>query len=72
MTSNLFDRVRLKEELALGDGVHAPAGTLGSIVGVRAQLLVPIEEMPEVLLEEVRDFAEFIQQRKLRVTQVSE
>ena len=133
MNSNLFDTVRLKEDIDLGEGVHAPAGTLGAIVevlnqgeaylvqcfgdwvkadaegnfepadredpeafveplgvetvyphqlqfvkpaeesvGVRAQLLTLIEDMPEVLLEEVKDFAEFIQQRKLRLTQASE
>ncbi|MGD1862275.1 MAG: hypothetical protein ACFB0E_20190 [Leptolyngbyaceae cyanobacterium] len=133
MTFNLFDTVRLKEDMDLGDRVRAPAGTLGTIVevlnqgeayllecfgdwvksdaegnfepadgddpeafvetlgvetvyphqlqlvkpaeesvGVRAQLLTLIEDMPEVLLEEVKDFAEFIQQRKLRLTQASE
>jgi hypothetical protein len=133
MTFNLFDTVRLKEDIDLGEGTCAPAGTLGSIVevlnqgeaylvecfrdwvksdaegdfepadrddpeafvetlgvvtvyphqmqfvkpakesiGVRAQLLMLIEDMPEVLLEEVKDFAEFIQQRRLRLTQASE
>lgn len=132
MTFNLFDTVRLKEDIGLEHGVHAPAGALGSIVevlnqgeaylvecfgnwvkydaegnfepadredpqafvetlgvetvyphqlqlvkpseesiGVRAQLLTLIEEMPDVLLEEVKDFAEFIQQRKLRTTPAS-
>lgn len=32
-------------------------------VGVRAQLLLLIEDMPDVLLKEVKDFAEFIQQK---------
>lgn len=41
-------------------------------VGVRAQLLTLIEDIPEVLLEEVKDFAEFIQQKKTSVTQVLE
>lgn len=41
-------------------------------VGVRAQLLTLIEDTPEVLLEEVKDFAEFIQRRKLKVIQSSE
>lgn len=129
MTLKLFDTVRLREDINLGHEVHAPAGTLGSIVevlnqgeaylvecfgnwvkydaegnfessnredseafvetigveilyphqlqlvklaeesvGVRAQLLTLIEDMPEVLLEEVKDFAEFIRQRKARVT----
>lgn len=133
MTFNLFDTVRLKEDIDLGEGVHASAGTLGAIVevlnqgeaylvecfgdwvksdaegnfepanrddpdafvetlgvetvhphqlqlvklaeesvGVRAQLLTLIEEMPEVLLEEVKDFVEFIQQRKLKMDQASE
>ncbi|WP_017301659.1 hypothetical protein [Nodosilinea nodulosa] len=133
MTLNLFDTVRLKEDIALDNEAKAPAGTLGSIVevlhqgeaylvecfggwvkydaegnfepsnredpeafvetlgvetvyphqlqlvkpaeesvGVRAQLLMLIEEMPEVLLEEVKDFAEFIQQKQLRVTRASE
>lgn len=116
MTLNLFDTVRLKENIDLGDGVYAPTGTIGSIVeilnrsdaylvecfgdwvkydaegnfeathrndpeafvetlgvetlyshqiqlvksaeesvGVRAQLLTLIEDMPEVLLEEIKD-----------------
>lgn len=132
MTFNLFDTVRLKEGIDLGEGFHASAGTLGAIVevlnqgeaylvecfgdwvksdaegnfepadrddpdalvetlgvetvypqqlqfvkpaeesvGVRAQLLTLIEDMPEVLLEEVKDFAEFLQRRKLKVTQAS-
>lgn len=133
MTFNLFDTVRLRESIDLGNGIHAPAGTLGSIVevlnqgeaylvecfgdwvkydaegnfepanradseafietlgvetvyphqlqlvklaeesvGVRAQLLTLIEDMPEVLLEEVKDFAEFIQQRKTKVSKALE
>lgn len=129
MTLSLFDTVRLKEEMDLGNGILAPAGTLGSIVevlnqgdvylvecfgdwvkydpegnfapsnseepeafvetlgvetlylhqlelakpagesvGVRAQLLALIEDMPETLLEEVKDFAEFVRQRKMEVS----
>ncbi|MEM9218127.1 MAG: hypothetical protein AAGD25_27765 [Cyanobacteria bacterium P01_F01_bin.150] len=128
MTLNLFDTVRLKENIDLGDGVDAPTGTLGSIVevlnqgdaylvecfgnwvkydaeghfvpsnqsdpdafvetlgvetvyshqlelvkpakksvGVRSQLLAVIEDMPEALLEEVKDFAEFVRERKMTV-----
>ena len=37
-------------------------------VGVRAQLLTVIEDMPEILLEEVKDFAEFVRERKMRVS----
>ena len=37
MTFNLFDMVRLKEDIDSGDGVHVPAGTLGSIVEVLNQ-----------------------------------
>lgn len=129
MTLNLFDTVRLTEDIDLGDGVDAPTGTLGSIVeilnqgdaylmecfgdwvkydaegnvepshrndpeafvetlgvetvyphqiqlvkpaaesvGVRAQLLTAIEDMPEGLLEEVKDFAEFVRQRKMKAS----
>lgn len=133
MTFNLFDTMRLKEDIVSGNGIHVPAGTLGSIVemlnqgkaylvecfggwvkydaegnfepanradpeafvetlgvetvyphqlqlvksaeesvGVQAQLLMLIEEMPEVLLEEVKDFAEFIQHRKTKVSEAVE
>ena len=37
-------------------------------VGVRAQLLTVIEDMPEFLLEEVKDFAEFVRQRKMKAS----
>lgn len=132
MPLNLFDSVRLKEEIDLGDWAHTLAGTLGTIVEVlnqgegylaecfdswvkydkegyfepanredseafvetidvetvylhqvqlvklgeetvvvRAQLLALIENTPEVPLEEVKDSAEFIQQRKLKDSQAS-
>ena len=37
MTFNLFDTVQLKEDIDLGEGVHASAGTLGAIVAVLNQ-----------------------------------
>ncbi|CAN5686208.1 hypothetical protein BH23CYA1_BH23CYA1_08290 [soil metagenome] len=121
----LFDSVKLKEEIPLEDGGTAPEGCVGSIVevfnngeaymvelfggwvtdtedgdftastpeaadsfmetigvetvmpqqirlvtpareavGVRAQLLALVNELPENTLEEVRDFAEFLKQKR--------
>ncbi|WP_228052516.1 DUF4926 domain-containing protein [Nodosilinea sp. LEGE 07298] len=37
MNFSLFDAIRLKEDIDLGDRVHAPAGTLGSVVEVLNQ-----------------------------------
>ncbi|MBM3189277.1 MAG: DUF2281 domain-containing protein [Chloroflexi bacterium] len=35
-------------------------------VGVRSQLLMMLDELPEELLEEIADFAEFLQQKQRR------
>jgi hypothetical protein len=121
----LFDSVKLKEEIPLNEGGSAPEGTLGAIVevfkngeaymvelfggwvkadvgedcvpvdrdapnafmetigletvhpqqlrlvkparetvGVRAQLLALMDELPDNTLEEVKNFAEFLQQKR--------
>lgn len=121
----LFDSVKLREEIPLEEGGTAPEGCIGSIVevfnngeaymvelfggwvtddeggdfiastreapdsfmetigvetvaphqirlvtpareavGVRAQLLALVDELPETTLEEVRNFAEFLKQKR--------
>ncbi|MEB3882969.1 hypothetical protein [Lyngbya sp. CCY1209] len=82
--SNLIINI-LQQIQLIRPGYRFRAGIFGSVitrlqlvksaeetVGVRTQLLTLIEEMPEAWLEEVKDFAEFIQQRKPRMTRTSE
>ncbi|MEO0409859.1 MAG: hypothetical protein AAF289_21160 [Cyanobacteria bacterium P01_A01_bin.135] len=40
-------------------------------IGLRAQLLMLVEEMPEDLLAQVKDFAEFIQHKSHEATQTT-
>lgn len=128
----LFDSVKLKEDIALEDGNTASTGTVGAIVevfndgeaymvelfgrwvtadpgddfvdssaddpesfmesigvetvrpdqiylvipahetvGVRAELLALMEELPEEVLEEVRNFAEFLKYKKTQAAKAS-
>lgn len=40
-------------------------------VGIRAQILALMDELPEATLEEVRDFAEFLKYKQRKATEVS-
>ncbi|MGJ3253286.1 MAG: hypothetical protein ACFE0J_19460 [Elainellaceae cyanobacterium] len=41
------------------------------VVGIRAQLLASLDEMPDAMLEEVTDFVEFLHQKKGNSLQAS-